>query len=162
MMAAKLNPELNTGDEVVLLYMTDEPSMRSGTKGIVQSVNQTPWGPQYSVKWETGSNLDLIPGTDKWMLKSDIYKKKVNEEVNPRTKNLMDNQTFLKYVKDKKVVFDFLSLLQKSGLTNMLGARTFLTYTSDNLYDYIKGQFKDPDDYSELIDAADDSRFPDS
>jgi hypothetical protein len=27
-MAAKLNPELNVGDEVVLLYMTDEPKMR--------------------------------------------------------------------------------------------------------------------------------------
>jgi hypothetical protein len=157
-MAAKLNPELNVGDEVILLYMTDERTMRSGLSGIVQSINNTPWGPQYSVKWETGSTLDLIPGADKWALKSELLKKKISEEINPKTQNLIDNKTFLKYVKNQKKVFDFLKLLQKSGLTNMLGAGNMLTYTSDNMSDYIRGQFKDPDDYSELIDAAEDSR----
>ena len=158
-MAAKLNPELNVGDEVVLLYMTDEPKMRPGLVGIVKAINNTPWGPQYTVKWESGSELDLIPDSDKWTLKSSLQKKnRVDEEMDPQNKNLTDNFNFMKYVKNKKPVFDFLSKLQDSGLTNMLGARPFLTYTSGDLKKYIAGQFKDIDDYQELIDAADESR----
>ena len=155
-MSSKVNPELKVGDEVVLLRMVDEPRMRSGLKGIVETVNSTPWGPQYSVKWENGSSLDLIPGSDKWMLKNEMFKESVSESQN--VKNLFDNKLFLKYVDDKEDVFEFLSLLQDSGLINMMGAGTFLTYTSDNMRDYIIGQFKDPDDYEELIDKAGESR----
>lgn len=158
-MAAKLNPELNVGDEVTLLYMTDEPKMRPGLNGIVSAINQTPWGPQYTVKWESGSQLDLIPDTDKWTLKSSLQKKnRMDEEMDAQNKNLKDNFNFMKYVKEKKYVFDFLGKLQKSGLTNMLGARPFLTYTSEDLKKYIAGQFKDIDDYEEIIEAAEASR----
>jgi hypothetical protein len=158
-MAAKLNPELNVGDEVVLLYMTDEPRMRPGLNGTVSAINNTPWGPQYTVKWENGSQLDLIPDTDKWTLKSDLKKKtKVDEAMDSQNKNIKDNFNFITYVKSKKDVFDFLSKLQDSGLTNMLAARPFLTYTSDDLKKYITGQFKDIDDYEDIINAADNSR----
>lgn len=155
-MAAKLNPELNVGDEVVLLYMTDEPKMRPGLNGTVNRINNTPWGPQYTVRWENNFELDLIPETDKWTLKSDLQKKpKVDESVSPKDENLKKNFNFMKYVKNKKDVFDFLSKLQKSGLTNMLGARAFLTYGSEDLKKYIIGQFKEVDDYQDLIKAAD-------
>jgi hypothetical protein len=40
----------------------------------------------------------------------------------------------------------------------MLAARPFLTYTSDDLKKYIAGQFKDVDDYEDIINAADNSR----
>ena len=85
-MSSKVNPELKVGDEVVLLRMVDEPRMRSGLKGVVENVNSTPWGPQYSVKWENGSSLDLIPGSDKWMLKNEMFKENVSESQN--VKNL--------------------------------------------------------------------------
>lgn len=158
-MAAKLNPELKVGDEVILLYMVDEPSMKTLTSGTVKAINKTPWGPQYTVKWDNGRELDLIPETDKWSLKDEfLNKRNVNEEMDSKNKNLKDNFNFMKYVKDKKDVFDFLGKLQKSGLTNMLAARPFLTYTSEDLKKYIGGQFKDIDDYQEIIDAADASR----
>lgn len=158
-MAAKLNPELKVGDEVVLLYMVDEPTMKTLTSGTVKAINKTPWGPQYTVKWDNGRELDLIPETDKWSLKDDFMNKKnVNEEVSPRDENISSNFNFMKYVKNKKDVFNFLSKLQDSGLTNMLGARPFLTYTSNDLEKYITGQFKDVDDYQDLIRAADISR----
>ena len=158
-MAAKLNPELKVGDEVVLLYMVDEPSMKTFTFGTVKAINNTPWGPQYTVKWDNGRELDLIPETDKWALKDEfLNKRNVNEEMDPQNKNLKDNFNFMKYVRDKKDVFDFLGKLQKSGLTNMLAARAFLTYTSEDLKKYIAGQFKDIDDYQDIIEAADASR----
>jgi len=158
-MAMKLNPELKVGDEVILMGMSEEMKMRPGLKGVVQALSNTPWGIQYSVKWENGSTLDLIPDVDKWILKSDWKKpNKVNEELEPRMENIIKNKDVLKFIKEKEKVFNFLRLLQKSGLTNMMGAHGFLTYTSDNLTDYIKGQFKDPDEYEELIEAADESR----
>ena len=101
-MAAKLNPELNVGDEVVLLYMTDEPKMRPGLVGIVKAINNTPWGPQYTVKWESGSELDLIPDSDKWTLKSSLQKKnRMDEDMDPQNKNLKDklNPVLIKITK---------------------------------------------------------------
>ena len=154
----KLNPELKVGDEVMLMDMPEELRMRPGLTGTVESISPTPWGIQYSVKWDNGSTLDLIPDVDKWVLKTDFKKKRVVESLDTTTQNLIDNKDVLKYIKDKKKVFEFLRLLQQSGLINMLGAHPFLTYTSENLTDYIKGQFKDPDDYDELIGAADESR----
>jgi hypothetical protein len=83
---------------------------------------------------------------------------KIILETDSREKNLRDNLAFLKYVRDRKSVFDFLRELQNSGLTNMLAAAPFLTYSSADLKTYIRGQFKDPDEYLDLIDAADKSR----
>lgn len=159
-MSNKLNPELKVGDEVVLLHMADE-SIHIGTKGVVTGLNNTPWGVQYTVNWETGSTLDIIPEVDKWMLQSDVKKRKPDniEEADSKTENLIKNKDVLKYLKkDKDIVFDFLSKLQDSGITNMLGAKPMLSYTSNDMRRYIDGQFKDVDDYYDVIEAADESR----
>lgn len=159
-MSNKLNPELKVGDEVVLLHMADE-SIHIGTKGVVTGLNNTPWGVQYTVNWETGSTLDIIPEVDKWMLQSDVKKRKPYniEEADSKTENLIKNKDILKYLKkDKDIVFDFLSKLQDSGITNMLGAKPMLSYTSNDMRRYIDGQFKDVDDYYDVIEAADESR----
>lgn len=159
-MSNKLNPELKVGDEVVLLHMADE-SIHIGTKGVVTGLNNTPWGVQYTVNWETGSTLDIIPEVDKWMLQSDVKKRKPDniEEADSKTENLIKNKDILKYLKkDKDIVFDFLSKLQDSGITNMLGAKPMLSYTSNDMRRYIDGQFKDVDDYYDVIEAADESR----
>jgi hypothetical protein len=159
-MSNKLNPELKVGDEVVLLHMADE-SIHIGTKGVVTGLNNTPWGVQYTVNWETGSTLDIIPEVDKWMLQSEVKKRKPDniDEADARTENLIKNKDILKYLKkDKDIVFDFLSKLQDSGITNMLGAKPMLSYTSNDMRRYIDGQFKDVDDYYDVIEAADESR----
>ena len=166
----RYSQELQEGDDVTLIHMEDE-NLMVGTKGTVIKLNKTPWGIQYTVKWNNGSTLDLIPGVDKWLKSSDIkprsvdesshrrnVKKKIILESDSREKNLRDNLSFLKYVRDRKSVFDFLRELQNSGLTNMLAATPFLTYSSADLKTYIRGQFKDPDEYLDLIDAADKSR----
>ena len=159
-MSNKLNPELKVGDEVVLLHMADE-SIHIGTKGVVTGLNNTPWGVQYTVNWETGSTLDIIPEVDKWMLQSEVRKRKPDniDEADARTENLIKNKDILKYLKkDKDIVFDFLSKLQDSGITNMLAAKPMLSYTSNDMRRYIDGQFKDVNDYYDVIEAADESR----
>lgn len=157
-MENKNNPELIVGDEVILLHMKDE-YMRMGLKGLVRAINNTPWGTQYSVEWENGSRLDLIPGVDKWMKTNQVKKKEVDESNDPRINSIKKNLDVLKYLKkDKDKVFNFLSKLQDSGLINMLGAGPVLGYSSEDMKKWIEGMFNDSEDYTELIDAADESR----
>lgn len=157
-MENKNNPELIVGDEVILLHMKDE-YMRMGLKGLVRAINNTPWGTQYSVEWENGNRLDLIPGVDKWMKTNQVKKKEVDESNDPRINSIKKNLDVLKYLKkDKDKVFNFLSKLQDSGLINMLGAGPVLGYSSEDMKKWIEGMFNDSEDYTELIDAADESR----
>jgi hypothetical protein len=155
-----INPELKPNDRVVLLKMpvdsvTLEPNMITGLKGTVINKVNSPFEPyyEYEVKWDNGSTLRLLPDIDMWMLDKSS---KITESLD--VNDFKKTQNFFKYVKEKKVVFEFLKALQKSGLINMLGAKPFLGYTSENLTDYIKGQFKDVDEYEDLIGLADDSR----
>jgi len=157
-MENKNNPELVVGDDVILLHMEDE-YMRMGLRGVVKAINNTPWGIQYSVEWQNGSRLDLIPEVDKWMKPEQLKKKKVDEAEDPRVTNVKKNLDVLKYLKkDKDKVFGFLGKLQESGLTNMLGASAVLTYSGRDMERWIEGMFKDSEDYAELIEAADESR----
>lgn len=160
MIKKEINPELKPNDRVVLLKMpvdsvTLEPNMITGLKGTVIKKVNSPFEPyyEYEVKWDNGSSLRLLPDIDKWMLEKSS---KITENIN--VTDFKKTQNFFKYVKEKRIVFEFLKALQESGLTNMLGAKPFLGFTSKNLTDYVKGQFKDVDEYEELIGLADDSR----
>ena len=69
-----LNPELKAGDRVVCYYMDGETSnVPIGTVGTVTRIVQVPFGLgiQYNVKWDNGSNLDLLPDTDAWGFEED-------------------------------------------------------------------------------------------
>lgn len=156
----EINPELKPNDRVVLLKMPVdsvnlEPNMITGLKGTVVDKVNSPFEPyyEYEVKWDNGSTLRLLPDIDMWILDKSS---RITEQLS--VDDFKKTQNFFKYVKEKKIVFEFLKALQKSGLTNMTGAKPFLGYTSENLNDYIKGQFKDVDDYEELISLADKSR----
>lgn len=84
---ADLNPQLEEGDRVVLLYMDDHHSpVKPGTVGTVVSVERIPWGDlghQYRMIWDNKSTLSLDPELDSWVLKKDwdekIKTKKVDE-----------------------------------------------------------------------------------
>ena len=69
-----LNPELKAGDRVVCYYMDGETSnVPIGTVGTVTRIVKVPFGLgiQYNVKWDNGSNLDLLPDTDAWGFEED-------------------------------------------------------------------------------------------
>jgi hypothetical protein len=69
-----LNPQLKQGDRVVCYYMEGEISnVPIGTTGVVTKIVKVPFGMgiQYSVNWDNGSNLDLIPETDAWGFEED-------------------------------------------------------------------------------------------
>jgi polyphosphate kinase 2 len=69
-----INPELKVGDRVVCYYMEGENTVVPvGTTGTVKKIVTVPFGMgvQYSVKWDNGSSLDLIPETDAWDFEED-------------------------------------------------------------------------------------------
>lgn len=159
---SQLNPKLEPGDRIVLLHMDDPYSaVRMGTKGTVVKIVKVPFdmGHQYSVKWDDGSTLDLLPETDSWVLATDVKPKKnlTTEEFGQELKTLSKHKDIIKNM-DYRPVLDFLKLVQKSGLVNMLQARVFLMSDSKNLHKLIYKFDGEPEDYPELFENIDEVR----
>ncbi len=71
-----INPNLEIGDRVILIVMSDPYSpITVGTKGTVTGIGKDPWSiePLYYVKWDNGSTLNLIGDEDIWV--KDMEKK---------------------------------------------------------------------------------------
>jgi len=75
-MSMDINPNLEIGDRVILIVMSDPYSpITVGTKGTVTGIGKDPWSiePLYYVKWDNGSTLNLIGDEDIWV--KDMEKK---------------------------------------------------------------------------------------
>ena len=159
---SQLNPKLEPGDRIVLLHMDDPYSaVRMGTKGTVLKIVRVPFdmGYQYNVKWDDGSVLDLLPEADSWVLATDVKSKKnlTTEEFSQELKTLSKHKDIIKNM-DYRPVLDYLKLVQKSGLVNMLQARVFLMSDSKNLHKLIYKFDGEPEDYPELFENIDEVR----
>lgn len=159
---SQLNPKLEPGDRIVLLHMDDPYSaVRMGTKGTVVKIVRVPFdmGYQYNVKWDDGSVLDLLPESDSWVLATDVKSKKnlTTEEFGNELKTLSKHKDIIKNM-DYRPVLDYLKLVQKSGLVNMLQARVFLMTDSKNLHKLIYKFDGEPEDYPELFENIDEVR----
>jgi len=159
---SQLNPKLEPGDRIVLLHMDDPYSaVRMGTKGTVIKVVTLPFGmgTQYNVKWDSGSTLDLIPDVDSWILAQDADNKKklTTEQIGNEIEQLMRHKDIIKNV-EYKPVLDYLELVRKSGLVNMLQAKSFLMADSKNLHKLIYKFDGEPEDYPELFENIDEVR----
>jgi hypothetical protein len=159
---SQLNPKLEPGDRIVLLHMDDPYSaVRMGTKGTVLKIVKVPFdmGYQYNVKWDDGSVLDLLPEADSWVLATDVKSKKnlTTEEFGSELKTLSKHKDIIKNM-DYRPVLDYLKLVQKSGLVNMLQARVFLMTDSKNLHKLIYKFDGEPEDYPELFENIDEVR----
>ena len=159
---SQLNPKLEPGDRIVLLHMDDPYSaVRMGTKGTVLKIVRVPFdmGYQYNVKWDDGSVLDLLPEADSWVLATDVKSKKnlTTEEFGSELKTLSKHKDIIKNM-DYRPVLDYLKLVQKSGLVNMLQARVFLMSDSKNLHKLIYKFDGEPEDYPELFENIDEVR----
>ena len=159
---SQLNPKLEPGDRIVLLHMDDPYSaVRMGTKGTVLKIVRVPFdmGYHYNVKWDDGSVLDLLPEADSWVLATDVKPKKnlTTEEFGQELKTLSKHKDIIKNM-DYRPVLDYLKLVQKSGLVNMLQARVFLMSDSKNLHKLIYKFDGEPEDYPELFENIDEVR----
>ncbi len=159
---SELNPKLEPGDRIVLLHMDDPYSaVHMGTKGTVVKIVKVPFdmGYQYSVKWDNGSTLDLLPESDSWVLSTDVKpnKKLTNEAFGNEIKTLSKHKDIIKNM-DYRPVLDYMKLVQESGLVNMFQAMPFLMVDSRDLHKLIYKFDGEPEDYPELFEKIDEVR----
>lgn len=123
-----LNPQLEPGDRVVCYYMEGEnTSVPVSTTGTVNKIVRVPFGMgiQYSVKWDNGLTLDLIPETDAWdyedenIFDEDILSEsveKLNMVLVDDGLNPSDFESEISQLKDEDITDEFLRNLDRKLL----------------------------------------------
>jgi len=116
-----MNPELEVGDRVVLLRMSEE-DLIAGTKGTVTRKSFVIDQIQYNMEWDNGSKLALLANEDKYMLLKDLEDKKAKKRGNITemdAKVIHDNREIFENF-NMNLLWKYYKALQKSGITNML------------------------------------------
>lgn len=164
-----INPKLKKGDRIVLLHMSDETSVPLKTLGTVTSDVMTFEGvDQYNVNWDNGSRFTLIgknhrtgKNVDLWDYAEKHQKKtdKLNEddadaEYNRNLKLINNIKVFRHF--NMMFLKNYLVMIQKSGIVNMLAAGPYL-YMGKNR---IKHEFEykgvpDEDSFETVLENAD-------
>lgn len=162
-----LNPKLNVGDRVRLLYMEGEPLLPN-TWGTVKSAYELFGSTDYSVVWDDGdkdnvgeriSQLNLISDSDAWDFGG---KKKITENNDMDT--FIRNADVIKYFKiDGKNYFidliRFLNILRELSLVNMFQSAPFLYMGSEYIERHYGDQVMNNEEkFQDLLDEADNVR----
>lgn len=147
-----MNPELQKGDRVVVLKMSDPYSaVPPMTPGTVLSSSKVFGDILYYVDWDNGSRLNLISDEDIWLFEDDFNnrknRKRRTESVKPKKKltesqqNMSDfvlkNRQILKNYNWKKLKL-FLTAIRATGIVNMLESGYFLSCGKERLEHFIK------------------------
>lgn len=131
-----LNPELNVGDRVVIMDMSEESGIKPGLGGEVKRITKVFGITQYEVDWDNGSRLQILSDVDKWMKEEDWTKlrerkrKKIDESIGPdfvsKNRNLVRDFEMAKmhrYYED----------LRQSSVVNMFGASPYFWMGKDRI-----------------------------
>ena len=158
-----LNPELNIGDRVVIMDMSDESGITPGMGGTVNRMVKVFGTIQYEVKWDNGSNLQILSDVDKWMKEEDWQRlknrrKKVDESMDPdfarKNKNLVQDFQMAKMHK-------FYEDLRKSSVVNMItgGATSYFWMGKDRIaHQHFYDEMNDDraEAFEKVLDSADE------
>jgi len=145
-----MNPELQKGDRVVVLKMSDPySSVPPGTAGTVLSSSNVFGDDLYYVDWDNGSRLNLISGEDIWLYEEDFNnrRKRRTESVKPKKKLTESQQSLSNFVlKNRQILKNyhwkilklFLTAIRATGIVNMLESGYFLSCGKERLEHFIK------------------------
>ena len=159
-MKGPLNPELKVDDVIMLLHMEKETGVPPGTIGVVTSITRDPWesgdSKLISVKWENGSNLNLVTAKDMWL-------KTQNDNIQEQR---TDNQSW-DYITKNADVFEnfdwkwlekFLYKLRDTGIVNMYGSSQLLYAGSEHIERYYGEGREDDEEFQEFLELADEAK----
>ena len=162
---SKLNPELKTGDRIILVHMDGE-TLGTGIKGEVLGISKTPsFGGQnsyqYNVRWfdDEGnqfSQLSLLPDADAWIMDPEFVQGNIQEINFKNLDDLISKGDFLAVFskKDLEAVYKFLELERQVGSHNMaLEGGKFLMTGPSYIEDFFKLQRynRDYDEDKEIL-----------
>jgi len=152
----EINPELKTGDRVILIHMNDY-SIPIGSKGLVIGTTPLPKFSKtdpdfgYLMKWfdeneKQISRLSLIPNDDAWIYDKEYYEsnpENIQESMFKNVDDLIEWGDFLSLFgkSELKVICELFELERRSGFSNMYteGGRFLLT-GPEYIKDFIKLQ----------------------
>jgi polyphosphate kinase 2 len=153
-----LNPQLKQGDRVVCYYMEGEISnVPIGTTGVVTKIVKVPFGMgiQYSVNWDNGSTLDLIPETDAWGFEEDnVLQESIEKFVNVLIDDGLNPEDFkeeISKLNDSDVSDEFLRNIDRKLLKS--GDKT------ENVKKYINKYLKSLEDRKNIELVGNDDDF---
>ena len=158
-MKSKLNPKLKEGDRIVLIDMTDEPTLSFGDKGTFTGVHKGGGFNQYKVKWDKGGSLYMLDD-DKWMKEEDfnemIERKKNRNIQESQISDLSDDSFLLKHF-NMLFLKRYLNKLRESSAVNMFAAAPYLYMGKERLAHEHK--YSDTNEsFDELLDMADQAQ----
>lgn len=173
----QINPELKTGDRIMLLHMDGE-DMPSGTKGKVIRIMDTPkftkddLGFMYDMEWygDEGnviSKLSISPESDGWIYDKMYYMENPTDINESKYENLDDVMKSYKVMSslpktEMKIVQTYLELIRELGIVNMFESPMFVGASKSYLQDFIKIKSYerdfDEDLVEQILDMADEVR----
>jgi hypothetical protein len=173
----QINPELKTGDRIMLLHMDGE-DMPSGTKGKVIRIMDTPkftkddLGFMYDMEWygDEGnviSKLSISPESDGWIYDKMYYMENPTDINESKYENLDDVMKSYKVVSslpktEMKIIQTYLELIRELGIVNMFESPMFVGASKSYLQDFIKIKSYerdfDEDLVEQILDMADEVR----
>jgi hypothetical protein len=145
-----MNPKLEKGDRVCLLYMSGEISMNPGECGTVTSVDTIFGDIQYGVKWDNGSSLALLSDTDAWKFE----KKQIKEDELDRMNVLYKNIDVFRFFK-MGFLHKYLLAIRKASIVNMFESPPYLWMGRERIkHEYKYKNISDEEAFEEMLDMA--------
>lgn len=146
-----MNPKLEKGDRVLLLYMQGESGMFPGESGTVTSVDNVFGDIQYGVKWDNGSSLALLSDTDAWKLE----KKQIKEDELDRMNVLYKNLDVFEFFK-MGFLYKYLRVIRDASIVNMFQAPPYLWMGSERIkHEYKYKDIHNEEAFDKMVDMAD-------
>jgi len=145
-----MNPKLEKGDRVCLLYMPGEISMYPGECGTVTSVDTIFGDIQYGVKWDNGSSLALLSDTDAWKFE----KKQIKEDELDRMNVLYKNIDVFRFFK-MGFLHKYLLAIRKASIVNMFESPPYLWMGRERIkHEYKYKNISDEEAFEEMLDMS--------
>lgn len=149
-----MNPKLEKGDRVCLLYMSGEISMNPGECGTVTSVDTIFGDIQYGVKWDNGSTLSLLSDADAWKFE----KKQIKEDELERMNVLYKNIDVFRFFK-MGFLHKYLLAVRKASIVNMMESPPYLWMGSERIkHEYKYKNISNEEAFDEMLDMADQAQ----
>ena len=146
-----MNPKLEKGDRVLLLYMQGESGMFPGESGTVTSVDNVFGDIQYGVKWDNGSSLALLSDTDAWKLE----KKQIKEDELDRMNVLYKNLDVFEFFK-MGFLYKYLRVIRDASIVNMFQAPPYLWMGSERIkHEYKYKDIHNEEAFDKMVDMSD-------
>jgi hypothetical protein len=154
-------PNLDAGDEIVLVNMQDEYGVIPGIKGVVKSIIEDPFEEGnfiINVNWKNGSSLSLLSNHDKWKIVKKDIKENVEDflqKIDPHSYYLAKNPK-LKKSFDLPFFMDYLKKVRESGIVNMLSSSSFIFQDAKHMDRYYGEGREDSEEFQELLRIQDE------